>query len=508
MSAPGANWKLAWSDEFNGNRVDGSKWSFGLPWASNGDQQSDNSFLSYNTPNNVSIGDGALHLSTQRQDATSPSGAVYHYTGAFMSTSGKFNMRSGYVEIRAQVPTGAGPGLWPAFWMLSDGWPPEDDVAEFQTSTNRSHQGLAYGGGGAVHWDDTNTYTPLPSGFHTYGMEWGNGYQIFNIDGKITHVTRGGYVPNVPMYLILDSEVDAGMPPTDATTFPNSFDVDYVRVYQRDATPYVSNGDFEGGSLGLWEGTGNAVVEQDQVLDGSASLRLEGSGSSVQQTITRLQPNTTYVLTADAQASDGNQASIGVNGYGGDDTSTTLTSTAVTPLSVSFTTGRGVTSGTIYGLQSGGTGDVWLDNVAIHQAGTLQNPGFELGTIGAWNATGPVSVVRGAHGGLFALREDGSSATASQTVYGLLPNTTYRLTAWARVSGADDQASFGVQQDSGSPLVATVNAARYRQVALTFTTGSAPSAVTLFCSKLVGGGSAWFDDVQLTIPRKPAARNS
>lgn len=508
FAAPGANWRLAWSDEFNGNHLNGNTWSVGLPWSgpdgTNLDQGSGS--ISYISPADVMVSGGMLHLLTRQQTVAGANGQQFNYTAGFISSYGKFQMTYGYVEMRAQIPTDA--GNWPAFWMLTpNGWPPEDDVAEFMTGQSLVHQGLAYGVRGDVRWDDTDIYNPLPTGFHTYGMQWAPGYQIFTMDGQITHVSRGSYVPNGPMYLLLSTAVAGQFPPNSSTVFPGSFDVDYVRVYQRTTTPEVLYGDFEGGALGPWLPTDTALVTSDNPHSGSYSLRFQGQQSEAQQTIAGLQPNTTYIVTAYAAAAAGNQATVGVRGYGGADVTQATISQAYVPITLTFKTGKTNHSAVVYGLQSYGAGYVWVDDVAIHKAATLLNPGFELGTVGDWNSGGSASVVAGhAHLGRFALEADAIGDEADQTIYGLMPGTTYRITAWVRVAGADDEASIAVMDDSGRQTAVTSSSTRYKPISLTFTTSATSTSATVFCSKLIGGGAVWFDDVSLTVPRVPARK--
>lgn len=506
FAAPGANWKLVWGDEFNGTHLDGSKWNLGKPWAGVGGSTADpdSGGISYFSPSDVSVSGGMLHLITQQQDVVDGAGETLHYTSGFINTDGKFAMSSGYVEIRAQIPTD--PGTWPAFWMVSsNGWPPEDDLAEFVTGQNRVHQGLAYGTSDNPQWDAVDSYSTLPTGFHTYGMQWGPGYQVFTMDGLITHVARGAYVPIVPMYLMLSTGVPGISPPNASTVLPNSFDVDYVRVYQHTTSPEVLYGGFEGGSLGLWQGQNTALVTTDNPHSGNYALRLQGYTSSAQQTITGLQPNTTYVLTAFAAAADGNQGTVGVTGYGGADLSGVTSGAAYSQINLTFKTGRTNRSAVVYAMQSQGVSYVWVDDVAIHQAATIQNPGFELGAIGAWNASGSAAVVTGhAHSGVFSLQEDGAGSSANQVIFGLVPNTTYKVTGWARLGVAGDLATISVIDDAGAETDATSTSTRYKQVSLTFTTSANSTSATVFCSKTIGDGSAWFDDLQIGVLRKPA----
>lgn len=463
--------------------------------------------ISYISPADVQVSGGMLHLLTQQQNVTAANGQQFNYTAGFISSYEKFQMTYGYVEIRAQIPTD--PGTWPAFWMLSptSPWPPEDDVMEYVTGQDRFHQGLAYGTRADVQWDDMNTYNALPTGFHTYGMEWGPGYQIFTMDGIITHVTRGSYVPSGPLFLLLSTGVSQQFPPTSATTFPNSFDIDYVRVYQRTATPEVLYGGFEGGALGPWIGTDSALVTSDNPHSGSYSLRLQGEQSAAQQTIIGLSPNTTYVISAYLAAAAGNQGTLGVNSYGRPDISSATTNSNYTLLTVTFKTGKTNHSAVVYGLQSSGSGYVWVDDVAIHQAATMENPSFELGTLGDWNSSGSAAVLAGhAVTGRFSLQDTAVGDEADQTIYGLSPNTTYRLTAWVRVGSVDDQASLAVIDESGEETTATSASTRYKAVTVTFTTGPDSTYATVFCSKVIGSSAVWFDDLSLTIPRIPAAK--
>ena len=63
----------------------------------------------------------------------------------------------------------------------------------------------------------------------------GPGYIFFNIDGVVNNRVFGDMVTELPQYLILNSAVGSGkgnVPANEKTVFPNSFDVDYCRVYQ------------------------------------------------------------------------------------------------------------------------------------------------------------------------------------------------------------------------------------------------------------------------------------
>lgn len=236
LTQPGSRWPLLWHDEFDSGRLDPSKWSLNLPFP--GDDAShrhhNRQYASCIVDDDVQLIGGQLQLLTRRQNVLDPAGRAFGYTEGFIHTRGKFAYTFGYCQVRVKVPIDAGPGLWPAFWMLTaDGWPPEDDVAEFWTGRPlpHTHQGLAYRDADhRVQWDSVHEDAVLP-GFHTFGMEWGPGYQIFNRDGVIRLRVAGPQVPRRPMYLILNSGVASHPAPPAGTHFPNAFVVDYVRVY-------------------------------------------------------------------------------------------------------------------------------------------------------------------------------------------------------------------------------------------------------------------------------------
>jgi len=230
---PPGNWTLNWSDEFSGTSIDSSKWSWGsLPW---GGRHHTDDYASYIMPEDSYVSDGYLYLRCRK--ATGSEFGGYPYSEGFVHSNGKKNYTYGYVEIRARFPKGK--GVWPAFWMLPQGWPPEFDIAEYFGSDDRMHMGLCTGTSSAPKWESSNFYNEGVDSWHTWGLEWGPGYAIWYKDGTVKKAIYGTHVPNVPMYLILNSGMrwDA-----DSTTpSPNYFIVDYVRLYTLPAGP-VANG--------------------------------------------------------------------------------------------------------------------------------------------------------------------------------------------------------------------------------------------------------------------------
>lgn len=249
-----AGYTLAWSDEFDGTTLDTSKWGY---------RQLGVRHDAINTTNAVTVGGGALKITTYTENGQ-------HYTG-MISTDNKYMPLYGYMEARIQFSSS--PGQWSAFWLQSPtvnivGDPhangTEMDVVEHRASdkngNNISNQIVSN-----IHWDGYVVGTRksligelrgsgLATGYHTYAVLWTPDVQIYYIDGayawSIPNSTALDPVPpEAPCshrteYIILSSEVRnqygwAGVIPTGgygtlATSTTNML-VDYVRVYQLQA---------------------------------------------------------------------------------------------------------------------------------------------------------------------------------------------------------------------------------------------------------------------------------
>ncbi len=246
---PGPNWPLQWHDEFSGTKLDASKWKSGaMPW---GGHHHNNEYASTITDEDTWVRGGSLFLQVRKGDDPKQFEG-YPYSEGFVHTDTKMRYTYGYVEIRARFP--AGKGQWPAFWTLSDGWPPEFDIAEYFGTDNRMHNGVAYGTCCPVEWDSTSYHDDYTK-WHTYGLEWGPGVALWYQDGRVRKSVAAEYITDKPMYLILQSGMRWDKP--EGTVFPNLFQVDYVRLWSppasvlNDGDPAVESAGFH--YTGAWE---------------------------------------------------------------------------------------------------------------------------------------------------------------------------------------------------------------------------------------------------------------
>jgi beta-glucanase (GH16 family) len=126
-----------------------------------------------------------------------------------------------------------------AIWMIPENgqWPPEIDIAEvLGTDTKTLHMTNHYG-----TQDDhlfkqgtDNTGTDLADDFHVYSVEWEPGVLRWYFDGRLCFSSETG-VPDIPMHLILCPAIgpDWTGKPDASSVFPQRFEIDWVRVYQR-----------------------------------------------------------------------------------------------------------------------------------------------------------------------------------------------------------------------------------------------------------------------------------
>ena len=238
-AAPPDGWTLVFSDEFEGEKLDAAKWGTTMGFiGTHGPRYHNEYYLSHTEDDDAIVGHGHLRLQTQRRTVRGDeSPGVFHYTQGLVTSHDKFDFTHGYVEIRAKYP--GGKGLWPCLWLMpkTQGWPPEFDIAEYYAGKRTMHHGLAHGGLYDSRWDSTwDDTTDFETDWHIYSLEWTRGRAVWSIDGAVRKTIAADYVPESAMYLVLSNGVSSVFGPSgepdEVTVFPNSFSIDYVRVYQ------------------------------------------------------------------------------------------------------------------------------------------------------------------------------------------------------------------------------------------------------------------------------------
>lgn len=229
-------WRLTFHDEFDGSKLDESKW-MDRYWHG---RTHANHEQEYYAPDGYTVSDGQLHLNANpvasgARDKTKG----MPYTSGMVSSYGKFSQKYGWFEIRARFPRGK--GYWPAFWLLPENrsWPPEIDILEILGHEPAiAHFTVHFRDAQRRHRDDTHQWTgpDFSKGFHTFACDWEPGLIVWYVDGiERARTTKG--VPDVAMYVIANLAIGGDWPgnPDATTRFPQSMDIDYIRVYQKKA---------------------------------------------------------------------------------------------------------------------------------------------------------------------------------------------------------------------------------------------------------------------------------
>ncbi|MDR9826656.1 glycoside hydrolase family 16 protein [Vibrio sp. FNV 38] len=235
------DYQLVWADEFDYKGLpDASKWTYEEGYIRNKELQ----YYTKESLSNARVADGYLTITARKPYRGDP-----EITSASLTTENIADWTYGRIEVRAKLPTQK--GMWPAIWTLGSNirqvyWPRsgEIDIMEYVTSKlGVIHSNAVYydydqqvkrqNNGNATRINDIDA-------FHTYAIDWTPNSITFFVDDKqhhtfMTDVNDKETNPfHKPHYLIMNLAVGgawAGAPIPGS--FPASFVIDYVRVYQK-----------------------------------------------------------------------------------------------------------------------------------------------------------------------------------------------------------------------------------------------------------------------------------
>jgi len=251
--------KLVWSDEFNEEgRPDPNNWTYERGFVRNQE-------LQWYQPENALCENGMLIIEGRRERKENPRYSAdgrdfrqnreyAEYTSASLTTRRLHSWKFGRFEMRGRIDTR--PGLWPAFWTLGiEGpWPSngEIDIMEYYRGVLLANAAWATEKRWVAKWDDskkpiTEFNDPNWSEkFHIWRMDWDSDSIKLYVDDMLLNevdlsktINKDGEGKNPfhqPHYIILNLAIGgkAGGDPSN-TKFPAKFEVDYVRIYQKQA---------------------------------------------------------------------------------------------------------------------------------------------------------------------------------------------------------------------------------------------------------------------------------
>ncbi|RED97406.1 family 16 glycosylhydrolase [Marinoscillum furvescens] len=238
-------WKLVWQDEFNGEALNESDWTYEIGDGCPGLCGWGNNELEYYRKENTSIVDGNLVI-TAKQERFGNRG----FTSSRIITKRKQSFQYGRIDIRAVLPKGQ--GLWPALWMLGAnidqvGWPACGEIDIMEMIGGNGRENTVHG---TIHWSNAGSHAnyggskklstgTLADQYHVYSIIWDSNKISWLLDGEVYHVAD--ITPaelsefHESFFLIFNVAVGGRWPgsPDATTVFPQYMIVDYIRVFQQ-----------------------------------------------------------------------------------------------------------------------------------------------------------------------------------------------------------------------------------------------------------------------------------
>lgn len=247
---------LVWADEFNRNGPpDSTQWRFERGFVRNEEAQ-------WYQEENAWCANGVLVIEGRRESKPNPrydaasrewrrSRRNIEYTSSSINTSGRQAWKYGRFTMRGKIDISA--GLWPAWWTLGvDGrWPANGEIDIMEYYKGKMLANIAcIGADRRPEWYSNTFSTDSLGGkawaskFHVWRMDWDEEAIALYMDDVLLNrvalsklVNKDGTNRNPfeqPHYMLLNLAM-GGMNggPLEGTAFPNRFEVDYVRVYQK-----------------------------------------------------------------------------------------------------------------------------------------------------------------------------------------------------------------------------------------------------------------------------------
>ncbi|WP_249341054.1 MULTISPECIES: glycoside hydrolase family 16 protein [unclassified Sphingomonas] len=250
MAVP-AGYALAWSDEFDGKRLDTRKWAYDTSRNKEGWWNNELQYYAPTRRENVRVERGKLVIEARRERLSGRADyGGQDYSSGKIQTRGLADWTYGFIEVRAKLACGK--GLWPAIWMLGSderaGWPGlgEIDIMEHVGwDPGRVHGSIHTKAYNHVAKTQKTAQAMVPdacTAFHDYQLDWNQDRMLIGVDGRAflrfdnDHKRNPDTWPFAgPQYLILNVAVGGwgGDKGIDAGAFPSRMEVEHVRVWQK-----------------------------------------------------------------------------------------------------------------------------------------------------------------------------------------------------------------------------------------------------------------------------------
>lgn len=244
---PGSDWKLVWSDEFNGDTLDENNWSLiKLDPPYNGELQYYTS--SHDQPgSNIWVDNGYLTIEARREDYRG-----YKYTSGRLESKDKQSFKYGRIEARIKHPSGN--GVRALLWTLGSniaevGWPACGEFVVAATNGRQPHsihtvvdQGRAWNDHIKSEFEYVREDLNLHKDFHIFAVEWDEDVLHWELNGQrfqtFTRSEHGEdfWALNNDFFFIINLAVGGKhdkMNEPSEEELPTHYMIDWLRVYQQ-----------------------------------------------------------------------------------------------------------------------------------------------------------------------------------------------------------------------------------------------------------------------------------
>jgi beta-glucanase (GH16 family) len=265
FAKPPADYKLVWSDEFNGTALDTSNWTCEIGI---GDPVGMPGIGQYYYDKNITVNNGLCTIEARKETTSGPWSVRQNYTSGKMASSKKRAFKYGYFEVRLMAPKGD--GICSAFGTLGEsirdkyvGWPACGETELYEQRPGIWKTNGTIGDNyfiGACHFQGTagTSYNSkgvayreaLGNAYHIWAILWDSAFVEYYFDDsvywsrektpEINQPTNFGAFHN-PHYFIANIDIggnyvsSAGIT-LDPKTLPAQMSIDYIRVYQKNVT--------------------------------------------------------------------------------------------------------------------------------------------------------------------------------------------------------------------------------------------------------------------------------
>ncbi len=244
-------YQLVWQDEFDYTGLpDSTKWDYDTEGNEAGWGNNEAQHYTEASEKNAHIKNGILSITAHKEDFEGK-----EYTSARLIS--KAYWKYGKIEVNAKLPPGR--GTWSAIWIMPGGWYFNDgnwpDIGEIDIMEHVGHElGVVHASAHSkdYQWQKGTQKTAtikvqdVDKQFHSYILEWTPELMKAFVDDSLYFEYKNEGLGETkwpydkPFYLILNVDVGGAwgnMQGIDEDVFPQTMEVDYVRVYQKNIFP-------------------------------------------------------------------------------------------------------------------------------------------------------------------------------------------------------------------------------------------------------------------------------